>query len=181
MDYTNFRSSVGGFRRSDVFEYIEKTAHEHRVALKALEKERDELQSRISELEAKQKELLGTIENLEAENQALTISANEQKEQNPVTSEDLDTLELAAYRRAEATERNAKTRAEKLRSSVQDLFETTKDQANQLDAEISDASGAIHVQMELLRSLSGRSEELLASVQKQLNELRSAFLEEEDE
>ncbi|MBE6954518.1 MAG: hypothetical protein E7449_01225 [Ruminococcaceae bacterium] len=116
MDYSNFRSAIGGFRRSDVFAYIERTSQEHRQALRELEKKNAALQ---------------------AENDALKAQLASMQPQPAPTVEptpvDLDAQELAAYRRAEAAERNARRRIAKLNEQVAALSAQTDASLTELD------------------------------------------------
>ena len=106
MDYSNFRSAIGGFRRSDVFSYIERTSQEHRQALRELEKKNAALQAENEALKAKLAEVEATVSAVE-----------------PAPTEDHEAMELGAYRRAEAAERSARRRVAKLNEQVASLSE----------------------------------------------------------
>ena len=99
MEMNRFRTQLGGFHRGDVANYIEKSAQEFNRALQQL---RDENVTIMAERDAAKKALEDVKAQLEA--------ALEGKEMPNVPEGDPETLELAAYRRAEAAERSAAAR-----------------------------------------------------------------------
>lgn len=117
MDYSNFRSAIGGFRRSDVFSYIERTSQEHRQALRELEKKNAALQAENDELKAR----LAAAE-------AVAVPAAE-----AAPAEDPAAMELSAYRRAEAAERTARRRVAKLNEQIASLSEKASATLNDVD------------------------------------------------
>ena len=112
-DFSKFRSSLGGFNREDVANYIETQSIAHQKELRALREEnvrliaeRDEARQALAALQA------------QAEAEADTDGAEEE----PLAPQlDLPADELEAYRRAEAAERNARERAAQLRKQVSTL------------------------------------------------------------
>lgn len=50
-DFSKFRTSIGGFHRADVSEYIERLCAEHQKALRQCEEEKTELADRLAEAE----------------------------------------------------------------------------------------------------------------------------------
>ena len=128
MDYSNFRSAIGGFRRSDVFAYIERTSQEHRQALRELEKKNAAL---MAENEALKAQLAAA--------QAVPAPAETPAETN-------ESLELSAYRRAEAAERSARRRVAKLNEQISALTE----QAGTTLSEVDEKAKAITEQLAAL-------------------------------
>lgn len=99
-----FRSAFSGFNRVDVVNYIERSASEHQRALRCLQAENTELSGQLSAVRAE----------LSAGRETPAPSAPEPSEAAPVQKENWDEMELAAYRRAEAAERSARARVQKL-------------------------------------------------------------------
>ena len=122
----SFRSSLHGFNRMDVVQFIQKTTSEHELELRRLAEERtrqqEELEQQKKELAARQEEserqkqelsqLRAELAELREQNAALR-QAQEPAEQPAaaVQKPRYDEMELTAYRRAEQTERMARERA----------------------------------------------------------------------
>ena len=135
-DFSKFRSSLGGFHRGDVANYIESLSMQHAAAMKEKSGQIDVLQAEL--LAARQK-----LEEAEEEKRALQIklddalaaleaatapaeeAAEDETEAEPEEAPDYPKLELEAYRRAEATERLATQRAQQLKRELVDFLENT--------------------------------------------------------
>ena len=135
-DFSKFRSSLGGFHRGDVANYIESLSMQHAAALKEKSGQIDVLQAEL--LAARQK-----LEEAEEEKRALQIklddalaaleaatapaeeAAEDETEAEVEEAPDYPKLELEAYRRAEATERLATQRAQQLKRELVDFLENT--------------------------------------------------------
>lgn len=135
-DFSKFRSSLGGFHRGDVANYIESLSMQHAAAMKEKSGQIDALQAEL--LAARQK-----LEEAEEEKRALQIKlddalaaleaatapaedeAEDETEAEPEEAPDYPKLELEAYRRAEATERLATQRAQQLKRELVDFLENT--------------------------------------------------------
>lgn len=125
--FGNFRSALHGFNRNDVVQFIQSQTMEHERSLRSVRDENSRLQTA---LESARKEL----EECQAEKAALEIALRETMsapaeapaEEAPaaldapiapvatvvsVAPSDFNEMELAAYRRAEMTERMARERA----------------------------------------------------------------------
>lgn len=143
-DFTKFRTSVGGFNRTDVTDYIETLCVEHKKALKQLEDDKEALSAQLAEaeisLEAKtaeaetlQRKLSETELALSSTETALDEAMSMIEEQTALLPEepaepeeetpDYPALELEAYRRAEKAERLAAERASRLRRQISDLLD----------------------------------------------------------
>ena len=129
-DFTKFRTSIGGFNRVDVSDYMTRIAAEHQEALQKADKERARLAQQLDEaqaalaykdaqLEQLQKERSGDAEAMEALNARLTEAEAALKARD----EDYASLELEAYRRAEAMERMAAERSARIRQQLSEILD----------------------------------------------------------
>ena len=151
-DFSKFRTSIGGFNRSDVSDYMTKVAAEHQAILKQNQKETAELSQRLRETEMSLDDTLtqlsrakADLEARDAENQslraeleaaeALLASPPVPAEQEPTP--DYAAMELEAYRRAEATERLASERSAKLRQQFSELLDAAAGRYEESGQEIS--------------------------------------------
>lgn len=163
----NFRSALNGFNRTDVVQFFQKITAEHEKELRVAREENSRLQSQLEEIrrerDALTEEKSALLEQLAEAQKAPAV-------EEPVTPvldapiapaavvsgaavTDFNEMELAAYRRAEMTERMARERAAasaermrsifaqadaKLRLSVRDMdtlsesFRTAFDQLQQV-------------------------------------------------
>ena len=147
-DFTKFRTAMGGFKRSDVTNYIENLCIEHAQTVKKLQQERDALQEQVSDTTARLDEQTAAAEDLRQKLQAAETSLSsteaalneamemieEQKAAEPTP--DYASMELEAYRRAEATERLASERAMRLRQKLDDLLDGVSTRYEQSGQEI---------------------------------------------
>jgi chromosome segregation ATPase len=177
-DFSKFRSSLGGFNRSDVANYIESNAIEHQKELHQLKDEAEKLTAEKNALAIDLVAAKGEVKSLRDENaslreqldalraeadKAVQAAAAEQaapeeaaapeetaepaqaQSEEEARKQDLDAMELAAYRRAEAAERNAAVRARKLREQLSELLERSRsrcsDSGEELDALTDDLTG----------------------------------------
>lgn len=135
-DFSKFRSSLGGFHRGDVANYIESLSREHAAALKEQSGRIDALQAellaarqKLEEAEAEKRALQDQLDDALAALEAATAPAEEaaedETEAEPEEAPDYPKLELEAYRRAEATERLATQRAQQLKRELVDFLENT--------------------------------------------------------
>ena len=158
-DFTKFRTSVGGFNRSDVSNYIETLCADHRRTLKQLQEENEALAARVETLQAEvqtgaaaleestarltetETALASTEQALEealvmVEEQSALRAAAEAQQQEQQEAINYTMLELEAYRRAEATERLAQERAARLRLQLNDLLDNVAGRYEQTGQEI---------------------------------------------
>ena len=135
-DFSKFRSSLGGFHRGDVANYIESLSMQHAAAMKEKSGQIDALQAEL--LAARQKlqeaeeekralhiKLDDALAALEAATAPAEDEAEDETEAEPEEAPDYPKLELEAYRRAEATERLATQRAQQLKRELVDFLENT--------------------------------------------------------
>lgn len=135
-DFSKFRGSLGGFNRTDVADYIEKLCLTHAAELKERSRRAEELQTQLEETRAQLRETEADRDRLQAQLQeahdaleAATAPEPEPEEpeeaEAPEEAPDYPSLELEAYRRAEATERLATQRAQQLKRELVDFLENT--------------------------------------------------------
>ena len=128
-DFSKFRSSLGGFHRGDVANYIESLSMQHAAAMKEKTGQIDALRAELHEAEAEKRALRDQLDDALAALEAATAPAEDEAEDEteaePEEAPDYPKLELEAYRRAEATERLATQRAQQLKRELVDFLENT--------------------------------------------------------
>ena len=128
-DFSKFRSSLGGFHRGDVANYIESLSMQHAAAMKEKSGQIDALRAELQEAEAEKRALQDQLDDALAALEAATAPAEDEAEDEteaePEEAPDYPKLELEAYRRAEATERLATQRAQQLKRELVDFLENT--------------------------------------------------------
>ena len=128
-DFSKFRSSLGGFHRGDVANYIESLSMQHAAAMKEKTGQIDALRAELQEAEAEKRALRDQLDDALAALEAATAPAEDEAEDEteaePEEAPDYPKLELEAYRRAEATERLATQRAQQLKRELVDFLENT--------------------------------------------------------
>lgn len=147
-----FRTSVGGFHKGDVADYITKASAAHRA-------ETSELKDRIQVLEQ---------ENETLRQQLLAVPTEEHEPVSATTSEDVSDLELQAYRRAEATERMANQRAKKLYQSLETICQTTQEEFSRTDDAMAQLIHTVTEQAKALEAAYGALSRLLNQEKEQL-------------
>lgn len=124
-DFSKFRSSLGGFHRGDVANYIESLSMQHAAAMKEKSGQIDALRAELQEAEAEKRALRDQLDDALAALEAATAPDEAEEETEPEEAPDYPKLELEAYRRAEATERLATQRAQQLKRELVDFLENT--------------------------------------------------------
>ena len=165
-DFSRFRPSLNGFNRSDVTEYIEASSLAHQKELRKLTDENERLRTENASLT----EQLRAAQAALAEAEQAACAAQDEPEEEPLPDEpeqecavqenataDLTGMELEAYRRAEAMERNAIHRAERLTSRMSELCENARSRCLESGGELAALS-------EDIKSAISRLEETLADV-----------------
>lgn len=174
-DFTKFRTAMGGFKRSDVTNYIENLCAENMKIQKELRDERDELFARLTENEKELREQTASVEALRQQlrETEMSLSSTEtalneamemiEEYQAAEPTPDYASMELEAYRRAEATERLASERALRLRQKLDDLLDGVSARYEQSGQEI-------HVLSEDLKNNLQRLQETIAELELIFNE-----------
>lgn len=173
-DFMKFRSSMGGFNRADVSNYIERLCAEHQRSEKRLREENEALTARNRELEntsaaqaaeldaaqAKLAETETALASTEAALEEALVMVDEQEalraaaeaaQAEQEAAVDYTTLELEAYRRAEATERLAQERSMRLRQQLNDLLDQVSARYEQTGQEIEVLTEDIRTNMKRLQ------------------------------
>ena len=121
----NFRSALHGFNRTDVVQFIQAQTVEHEKALRLLREENARLQEALEAARAETAEVTASRDALAAQLENAAPPATEAAPAEPsldapmasaatvvcAAPSSFNELELAAYRRAEMTERMARERA----------------------------------------------------------------------
>ncbi len=131
----SFRSAIHGFHRGDVINFLEKLSISHEAELRA----RDE------KLRVLREELAEAREKLDARAAAPIADAGDPAP----TADD----ELEAYRRAERHEREAKARAEKLCADASGAVQGVREQMEDRQTTLSEASDALQADFTALQAL----------------------------
>ena len=154
----SFRTALGGFHRGDVSEYITSTAAAHQARI-------DELQEQIAKLEQENESLRSRLEQLPE------TPADEETSGPDVPSDDLETRELIAYRRAEAVERLANQRARKLYADMQEICDSSMQAFSGSSDTARSAADSIQDQLEIIRA---SVESVFASLRASSEKLQTA-------
>lgn len=183
-DFSKFRSALNGFNRSDVAAYIEQICAEHSKALEAeqkksaalageLEQAREVRLQQQAQLEALQEQLEQTETALQstetALDEAMTLLTEEKEPEQPAEQDpDYASMELEAYRRAEAMERTAAERALRLQQQLSNVLD-------QVSARYEDAGQEIQVLTEDIRTNMKRLADTLSDLDVIFDETSRAF------
>jgi len=158
-DFSKFRSSLGGFNRADVANYIETLCAEHQKQIKAEQTEREDILDQLNDVrsmldeksaayKALEEELAQTKAALE-ETQNMLEEALSMEPDEP--QEDYHSMELEAYRRAEAMERATAERAAKVNRQLGDLVEETAGRYEQVGQDIKSLSEDLGLNLQRLQ------------------------------
>ena len=158
-DFSKFRSSLGGFNRSDVANYIESLCMEHQKQLKAEKHEREAVLEQLNDLKKALDEETAKTKALEQElAQAKAVQEETQSMleealsiEPPAPQEDYHSMELEAYRRAEAMERATSERAARVRQQLGDLVEETAGRYEQVGQDIKSLSQDLTINLQRLQ------------------------------
>ncbi len=166
----SFRSAFHGFNREDVVRFLETTVAKHGAQVHELE---DEIKRLEGELEqARQKEDPKMPEELEAlrqENEELKKQVEELENQltapqpEPQQDKQWEAEELAAYRRAENVERQARTRAAHLSEKIDALMEELTSRLEGNGLQIDAATESMGKALEELQTALDGAKNILAS------------------
>ena len=156
MATETFRTSLHGFNRTDVVQFIQKMTTAHEKELRLREEENDRMRQELDTLrdEAAQ---------LRAQNEALTAQVKEllqaalghpvSEPQAAAPAADIAEKELAAYRRAEGMERKARERAEATTRLLKNVFAKANERLNAGSKEFSSAAETLRADYERLQQL----------------------------
>jgi len=167
QEIQRFRTSLGGFHRGDVANYIERSAAAHAEELRRL---RDEIAALQAEKQAAQAQVRELTAQLEA---AAEGKAPEQIPEDPAAQE------LAAYRRAEAAERAARQRIRRQTEKFNDLAETIGGEYAETGAQLQTASAEIEAGIARVQALLTEARDSFRIRQEELAALKTEFTDEE--
>ena len=163
----NFRSALHGFNRTDVVQFIEEQTLSHEKALRRQKEETERVQNALEEAR-------NEIDRLNALNEDLTAKL-EEAEKAPVPEEapspaldapmepvqtvvqtapsNFNEMELAAYRRAEMTERMARERAEAASGRMKTIFSQADEKLEITQQDMSTLCQTFHHDFEQLQQI----------------------------
>lgn len=155
-DFSKFRSALGGFNRADVAAYIEGLCSDHQKQLKAEKAEREAILEQLNELRSLLDDKNEAVKQLEEElEQTKTALDESQKMLEEALSmepeEDYHSMELEAYRRAEAMERATAERSAKVNRQLGDLVEETAGRYEQVGQDIKSLSEDLGINLQRLQ------------------------------
>lgn len=138
-----FRTSVGGFHKGDVSEYIAKTAQNHRAEIEAKNKLIAQQQNEIQSLQEQLNLFMASSMLMQDE----TVPPEQEAEAEAPA---ISSLELEAYRRAEAAERLANQRAKKLYTQMEQICHGTDNAFEDAKAAVAETAQAVQKQAAVL-------------------------------
>lgn len=171
MATETFRTSLNGFNRTDVVQFIQKMTTNHEKELKTLREENEKssealelLRDDSARLEAQNAELTEKLAALEAQNAELTAQLEAAQAAAPTpaaapaapaapVAAQIAEHELAAYRRAEGMERKARERAEATTKLLKGVFAKATVRLNAGSEEFSAAMEKFRADYEHLQQL----------------------------
>lgn len=185
-DFTKFRTSIGGFNRDDVVHYIETASVEHLKELRqvkdanekleaekaALRAELDETKKKLTAANAKLDRM--TVEDASLQQQVETLAqeaaelAQRAADAEAAPEKNYTEEELEAYRRAEAMERNALVRAQRLKEKLSQLCQSAH-------TRYTDSGEELEALSQDLSSVLSRMQDTIADLQVAFDETEEAF------
>ena len=159
----NFRTSMRGFNREDVIQYIEYSNAKHANQLNQLMNENEELRRKAEQASANA-ELTARIAQLEEEKAQLQAQLEEAKAtKEEANANSASALELETYRRAEQFERNAKARADQI--------------YRQATGTIAQATTQVDNAAVIFQQLAGQVNEQMTQLQQAVNDSKAALMD----
>lgn len=184
-----FRTALSGFHKGDVAGYIEKTAAAHRSEILEYEKVIADLREKNQSLQQQLNLMMMTTAALEdkaAKAEAAAAAPAPEPVPAPQTAVDpvaavaeINMMELQAYRRAEAAERNANTRAQKLYQQLDQMREDAMVEFEITDNVVKETLEAIRTQTAAVERAYGSLSDTLDISREKLGNM--AVLEEKAE
>ena len=188
-DFTKFRTSIGGFNRDDVVHYIETASVEHLKELRQVKDANEKLEAEKAALRAELAQRAADAEaRAEAEKQAAAealagvpqppVCEPEDEPDDAEAPEEVPAVsapernyteeELEAYRRAEAMERNALVRAQRLKEKLSQLCQSAH-------TRYTDSGEELEALSQDLSSVLSRMQDTIADLQVAFDETEEAF------
>ncbi len=176
----NFRSAFNGFHREDVVHYLEYLNNKYQSQINQLTVENEELRAQLSQradqdqsqqiaqLEAQCQELTARLEEAEKAQQAVQEEAAPEA---PVVTPDISE-ELAAYRRAERIEREARERSELVYFQASGVLGEATAKVDGIAADITDMADQVMTQLSQLQKAVSSSKQALQDAASIMNTIR---------
>lgn len=184
MTAQNFRTAFNGFHREDVVQYIEALNGQHKREVNGLREEiialreelqvchgKETLQQELDDSREESEHLRGEIQELTSSYESMIAQLEEKlKNQDEELHRQNRSEELEMYRRAEAAERQAKERSERMLQNAASEITKLQDQFLVRSNKLTEASAAADDALETLKALleAGKQEtaSMLSSVMK---------------
>lgn len=164
-EFTKFRSAISGFNRADVSEYIEALCAKHQSTLQDMQNEieiltqqlakaQNELEEQTAREVALQQELDATKIALksteDALDEAMVMLTTPPEEPEEEDAPDYVSMELEAYRRAEAMERASADRSARVNQQLNELLDQISGRYEQTGSEIQVLTEDIRINLKRL-------------------------------
>lgn len=146
-----FRSSLSGFNREDVVQFIQAAAYRHEIEVNGLKDDNKRLQEACRQQEAETAALKEETAALRAaleEARAALTAAPQEAPRCPDWKEE----ELAAYRRAEEVERQSRQRAAQLHQEITGLIADASVKMDDANCALSDVMAQLNQDILKLRT-----------------------------
>lgn len=186
----NFRSAFNGFNREDVVHYLEYINAKHQAQVNQLTAENEELRAQLEQ--KPDEDPLALIQSLQAECAALTAQLEEAEAANAELEARLSeqapaqeaaapveevvipgvSEELAAYRRAERIEREARERAELVYFQANSVLTEATAKVDGITGEITDMADQVMSQLTQLQMAVSSSKQALQDAASIMNTIR---------
>lgn len=183
----NFRSAFNGFNREDVVHYLEYLNNKYQNQINQLTQENEELRTQLEQrpaedqtelvetLRAECADLTARLEEVSAEKAQLEEQlAAQPQEAAPVETAPVSDIseELAAYRRAERIEREAKERAELVYFQANGVLTEAAAKVDDVAADITDMADHVMSQLTQLQVAVSASKQALQDASSIMNAIR---------
>ena len=178
----NFRSAFNGFNREDVVHYLEYLNNKHQNQVHQLTAENEQLRAQLAQRPVEDQTAL--VESLQTECATLTtqleealarLAEKEAGQEAPAAEEPVVpdiSEELAAYRRAERMEREAKERAELVYFQANGVLTEASAKVDGVAAEITDMADHVMGQLTQLQMAVSASKQALQEASSIMNTIR---------
>ena len=185
-DFSKFRTSLSGFNRSDVANYIENLCTDHRKQLKEKDAEREavleqlnDVRNALEEKDARAAALSAELEQVKAALEETQKMLEEALSMEPAApQEDYHSMELEAYRRAEAMERSTSERAAKLQQQLTALVEETAGRYEQVGQEVQSLSQDLSCGLQRLQDTLSELDAVFADTSERFDTMDVTITEE---
>ena len=174
----NFRSAFNGFNREDVVHYLEYLNNKYQSQINQLTAENEELRVQLGQPAEDLSEL---VEELQAQCAELTAKLEEAEarltmQEEPAAAPEMVTPdiseELAAYRRAERIEREAKERADLVYFQANGVLTEATAKVDGIAADITDMADHVMQQLTQLQVAVSSSKQALQDAASIMNAIR---------